>query len=204
MELYLNPYPERGRRTYNTRLRFYQTYPAHIEYVNYLSSIFSSFIGPKGSPRIHTRKPDSRTGKIYSTIAFKTRSLPCFTMFHNLFYLNCVKIVTANMTCLFTPVALAPPPPPLPHPTNVRRARGGGFWIMDDGSISHHGQTILHTNACTPAEIALLKLRTRVIQKIPGQQLLAIPPPHPTLPLSYPPQLPIPPPHHPPILPPPS
>lgn len=81
---------------------------------------------------------------------------------------------------------------------------GGGFWIMDDGSISHHGQTILHTNACTPAEIALLKLRTRVIQKIPGQQLLAIPPPHPTLPLSYPPQLPIPPPHHPPILPPPS
>lgn len=135
-----------------------------MEYLNFLFSIFSSFIGPKGSPQIHTRKPDRRTGKVYSTIAFKTRALPCFTMYHNLFYINGVKTVPTSIASLVTPVALA-------------------FWIMDDGSFSVHGQTILHTNAYTPAEIILLqqallinfKLRTRVIQKLPNQQLIAIP-----------------------------
>ena len=52
---------------------------------------------------------------IYSTVAFKTRSLPCLTLFHDLFYYNRRKIIPKNIADLISPVSLA-------------------FWIMDDGS----------------------------------------------------------------------
>lgn len=155
---------ERQKPTHNARLRFDQTYPSHEGYINLLYSIFSDLTGPKGSPSIHVRKPDKRTEKVYSTIAFKTRRLPCLTPYHDLFYLNGVKVTPQNIKDLLTPVALA-------------------FWIMDEGGLSSSNQTLLHTDSYTIAEVELLQfsllknfgLRTRLVEKRRGQWLIAIP-----------------------------
>jgi hypothetical protein len=157
-------YLERQKPTYNARLRFDQTYPSHEGYIDLLYSIFYDLTGPQGSPSIHNRKPDKRTGKIYSTIAFKTRRLPCLTPYHDLFYLNRIKVIPNNIKDLLTPVALA-------------------FWIMDDGGLSSSNQTLLHTDSYTLKEVELLQftllkkfgLRTRLVEKRRGQWLIAIP-----------------------------
>lgn len=75
---------ERNKPTHNARLRFDQTYPDHKEYIEFLYSIFSNLTGSK--PKIHIRKPDIRTGVVYSSIAFKTRALPCITPYFDMFY----------------------------------------------------------------------------------------------------------------------
>jgi hypothetical protein len=155
---------ERQKPTYHARLRFGKSYPSHDRYINLLYSIFSDFTGPKESLSIQTRIPDKRTGIVYSTIAFKTRRFSCLTPYHNLFYLNGVKVIPNNIKDLLTPVALA-------------------FWIMDDGILSPSNQTILHTASYTLGEVELLQLtllknfglRTRLVEKRLGQRLIAIP-----------------------------
>ena len=60
------------------------------------------------SPPISTnRKPDKRTGKIYNSLIFKTRMLPCFNYLWDLFYIDKVKIIPSNIGLLLTEVALA-------------------------------------------------------------------------------------------------
>ena len=153
---------ERAKPTHNTRLRFDQTYPDHVSYINELYNIFKNLT--RTGPRVHIRKPDKRTGKVYSTIAFKTLSLPCLNPFQELFYKNGKKVVPLNIAELLTPISLA-------------------FWIMDDGNITFHGQTILHTESFSLSEVELLqntllsnfKLRTRLIEKDKDQWLIAIP-----------------------------
>ena len=49
---------------------------------------------------------DKRTSKIYSTLHFSTRSLPFFNLYHQLFYVNKVKVVPSNIGILLSPVAL--------------------------------------------------------------------------------------------------
>lgn len=149
-------------------MRLDQTYPKHKEYLEFLYSIFSKLTGPKGQPKIYVRKPDSRTGKIYSTIAFKTRAFSSLASFHDLFYDKGrkKKIISNNIADLITPISLA-------------------FWIMDDGSITTYKQTVLHTNSYTKDEIILLqsalyikfKLQTRLIckDKVKNQWLIVIP-----------------------------
>ena len=152
-----------GKTSRYPQLRLEQTYPGHAQYLIHLFTIFFN-LTTKLEPRIKPRNPDKRTGKVYTTIAFQTRSIFCLVYWYKLFYLNGVKIVPANIASLMTAVSLA-------------------YWIMDDGSITHYGQTVLHTNAFTPTEVKLLqsalftnfKLRTRVIQKLPDQQLIVIP-----------------------------
>lgn len=68
---------------HNTNFTFEQTYPKGLSYINLLYLIFFNLIN-KG-PRIVVRKPDRRTGKIYSSIKIRTRSLPCFNEFYELF-----------------------------------------------------------------------------------------------------------------------
>ena len=79
-------------------------------------------------PVILTRKPDKRTGKIYKSIYFRTLTLPCLNEYHDIFYKNKVKIIPKNLDELLTPIGLA-------------------YWIMDDGSITTHKQTVLHTRS---------------------------------------------------------
>jgi len=107
---------EKRRANHNTRLRVDHTYPAQEAYVKYLYKLFKSMCGKQ--PVIYIRKPDKRTGKIYSSIAFKTYNLSCLNEYYVLFYKNSgdihlsgqpryIKIVPSNVQELLTPVALA-------------------------------------------------------------------------------------------------
>ncbi|RYE12107.1 MAG: hypothetical protein EOP45_23455, partial [Sphingobacteriaceae bacterium] len=64
------------------------------------------------SPKIHTRKPDRRTGKVYSTIAFKTRAVESLNYYYDLFYIydsngKRRKVVPTNIGELLTSRSLA-------------------------------------------------------------------------------------------------
>jgi hypothetical protein len=69
------------------------------------------------SPR---RTTGIRAENRFYGLQFFTRSMPCITELHSLFYINGVKIVPHNIYDLLTPIALA-------------------HVIMGDGSISRHG-----------------------------------------------------------------
>ena len=49
---------------------------------------------------------DSRTNKNYSSLTLRTRSLPLFTEYYKLFYLNGVKVIPTNIGDLLTPLSL--------------------------------------------------------------------------------------------------
>ena len=68
-------------------LQIEQTYPKHEQYVLSLYSVFISLMKNGNVPKVQHRKPDKRGGKIYSTIRFSTRHLPCLNEFFDLFYL---------------------------------------------------------------------------------------------------------------------
>lgn len=153
---------ERNKPTHNTRIGFNQTFPMHAAYLTHLFLSLYDFVGK--APTVIFRKPDLRTGLIYTQMVFKTLAFPCLNMYYDLFYLNGVKVVPVNISELLTARALA-------------------YWIMDDGGISSYGQTILHTNSFTLQEVQLLQaalmsnfqLRTRLIEKREGQWLICIP-----------------------------
>ncbi|RYX78149.1 hypothetical protein EON69_00085 [bacterium] len=103
---------ERRKPTHNTRLRFDQTYPDHNLYIQSIYHVFQNLTGPLGVPKIYIRKPDKRTGKVYMSIAFKTRALESLNCFYDLFYTydslgKRRKIVPTNIGDLLTSRALA-------------------------------------------------------------------------------------------------
>src|SRR5438270_1526957 len=119
----------------NARLEFTQGL-VHVEYIQHLFELFSDYCGMV--PKIPTRAPDKRTGKIYDTVIFYTYSLPCFLEFYNLFYLDGKKIVPLNIGDLLTPLGLA-------------------YWVADDGSFCRRNQVVhLSTESFTLEEINLL------------------------------------------------
>ena len=77
---------EHKKSSHNTRLRFDQSYPEHAPYLQSIYSIFQNLTGPLGMPKIHIRKPDKRTGKVYSSIDLKTRALEPLNYFYDIFY----------------------------------------------------------------------------------------------------------------------
>lgn len=109
-------------------------------------------------PKSTNRKPDKRTGKIYNSLIFKTRMLPCFNYLWDLFYINKIKVVPLNIGDLFTAVGLA-------------------FLIMDDGGVGSNGTLNLHTDSYTLSEVNLLievlkrnfDINSRKSLKRPGQ-----------------------------------
>ena len=102
----------------------------------HLYELFKDFC--HSGPKIITRAPDKRTGKVYSTIYFLTRSLPCFNELYNLFYVNGVKVVPQNIAELITPLGLA-------------------FWICDDGCFQKsHNIVILCTDSFPLEQVTLL------------------------------------------------
>jgi len=70
---------ERDKTTHNPRIRFDKTYLGHKEYLLFLYELFKFLVGT--APRIHTRKPDIRTNKIYKTIAFKSLRFSFFNYY---------------------------------------------------------------------------------------------------------------------------
>lgn len=135
---------ERNKPTHNARIRFEQAYPEHETYLLSLYDIFSNISGK--SPRIVSRKPDKRTGKVYKSISFKSLSMVELNYFSDLFYVYSInneekrrktKIVPQNIKELLTARALA-------------------FWIADDGGISSYKSTILNTDSFTLDQLNLL------------------------------------------------
>lgn len=101
---------ERAKPTHNTR--FDQSYPEHESYLQSIYTIFQNLTGPKGTPKIHSRKADKRTGKVYSSIAFKTRALDSLNYYYDIFYMFDTngkrhKVVPKNIQELLTAQSLA-------------------------------------------------------------------------------------------------
>lgn len=88
-------YLQRGKPTHNTRLRIEHTYPEQESYVLNIHALFSSLISME--PEIISRKPDFRTGKIYSSIYVRTLRFTCLNQYHDLFYKNNIKIIPSNI-----------------------------------------------------------------------------------------------------------
>ena len=65
---------ERTKPNHNSRIRFDQSFPEHATYFIYLFGVFNNLC--KKGPKVFIRKPDIRTGKVYSHISFKTLNLP--------------------------------------------------------------------------------------------------------------------------------
>jgi LAGLIDADG DNA endonuclease family len=101
--------------------------------------LYELFKGYSTTAPISSNLPlDKRTGKVYSRIRFNTYSLPCFNVFHDLFYREGLKIVPLNIAELLTPLGLA-------------------YWIADDGSWDKSKRhVVLCTNSFTLAEVNLL------------------------------------------------
>ena len=59
-------YLERGKISYNTRLRIEHTYPKQESYVRSLYELYKPLVSTE--PKIIERKADPRTGKVYKTI----------------------------------------------------------------------------------------------------------------------------------------
>lgn len=153
---------ERNKPNHNVRVRFEQTFPAHAYY---LTTLYIHFLNLTGKhPTVTTRKADKRTGKAYSTISFKTLAFPCLNVFHDMFYIGGTKVVPSNIGDMLNARALA-------------------YWIMDDGGKGSYGEMILHTRSFTLQDTQLLQsvlmdnfaLRTRLLEKTPGQWVIVIP-----------------------------
>ena len=72
---------ERGKLTYNTRLRVEHTYPEQESYILLLHSIFAPLIATE--PKIVVRKADSRTGNIYKSMSVRTLRFPWGKLTYN-------------------------------------------------------------------------------------------------------------------------
>ena len=103
---------------------------------------------------------DSRTNKNYSSLTLRTKSLPLFTEYYNLFYFNGVKVIPNNIGDLLTPLGLA-------------------HWIMQDGSYHKISKgVVLCTDSFKKEEVELLLsvLQTKfnlicIIQEAPSKTL---------------------------------
>lgn len=154
-------YLNKPKLNHNTKLVFDQSNSLHKEYLLHLYEVFESLTNT--SPKITNRKPDIRTGKVYNSIRFYTLSLPCLNSYYELFYPNGKKMIPNNIGELLT-------------------ARGLAYLIMDDGSKSYYGQTIIHTRSYTKFEVELLQeailmnfgLTSRLEEKIKDQWILYI------------------------------
>ena len=106
-----------SKRAINAYLKFDQSIKNEA-YLNHLYDLFKDYCS--SAPKYTSRKPDLRTGKIYTTKYFLTYSLPCFNYYHDLFYVDKVKKIPENIGELLTPIGLA-------------------YWAMDDGTKSGSG-----------------------------------------------------------------
>jgi len=114
----------------NAVLGFEQS-AAHSEYLLFVFTLLSHYCASYPVCRIRYR-----TILANYSIYFRTRSLPCLTELHSLFYPNGVKIIPYNIYELLTPIALA-------------------HMIMGDGSVQQHG-LIICTNSYSIEDVVRL------------------------------------------------
>lgn len=114
----------------NARLGFKQSLN-HSSYVLFVFNLLSHYCSSYPNLTSSVRK-----GKTHYALHFFTRSMPCFTELHRLFYINSVKVIPSNIYELLTPVALA-------------------HLIQGDGQTSRHG-LILCTNSYSIQEVVRL------------------------------------------------
>ena len=115
---------------------FFEQGLVHSDYLFHLYELFNSYCS--SAPKTNNRLPDRRTGKIYSSIYFRTYSLPCFNELYHLFYTAEGKRVPANIGELLTPLSLA-------------------YWLCDDGSFCKTSRRVtLNTQGFTLEEVNLL------------------------------------------------
>ena len=107
----------------------------HYNNFKHVYELFKPYLSKSFNLKERTFK-DKRTNKIYSSISFKTLSLPCFNHYKTLFYISeILKIVPSNIKDLLTP-------------------RGLAYCIMDDGSLGLH----LNTYGFTSKDVLNLKI----------------------------------------------
>lgn len=119
-----------AKRSINARLGFKQSLH-HVNYVWFVFNLLSHYCSSFPIPVI------SKQEKLYHALAFFTRSLPCFTELHSMFYSTGVKVIPKNIYELLTPVALA-------------------HMIMGDGTGSWGRGVILCTDSFTISDTIIL------------------------------------------------
>ena len=95
---------ERKSPTANARLRYQQTTPLHDERFYYTYHFYTLYCAGNSTT---LQRTDKRSGVNRSINMFSTRAIPFFTQFHDLFYVNGVKTIPANIGLYLTPVAVA-------------------------------------------------------------------------------------------------
>lgn len=126
---------KRSKSSLNVRLSFVQGL-VHKDYLFHLYELFKMY--SMMEPQTYKMPAHKVSGKEYSGVRFQTITLPCFTEFYNLFYLNGKKVLPLNMVELLTPLGLS-------------------YWIADDGCWNKTGKyVILATNGFTLEEVDLL------------------------------------------------
>lgn len=89
--------------------------------------------------------------------------MPCFNYYHELFYMNKVKIIPSNIGTMLTPLGLA-------------------YWAMDDGGYDGVGGFRFFTNSYNKSEVELLisvlkinfKTTSRSGEIKPGQYIIKL------------------------------
>jgi hypothetical protein len=134
--LYLGDlYVRKSAGCVNPRLEFGQG-TIHEDYLLHLYELFKDFCS--SSPQIRNLPPHSKTRKVYSSIYFRTYSLPCFNELYNTFYFEGKKLIPSYIGDLLTPLSLA-------------------YWISDDGSFDKRDRAlVLSTQSFTLAEVEVL------------------------------------------------
>lgn len=108
---------------------------AHFKYLFFVFSILAHYCS-SGPSRFRSR---TRAGIPFYSLELRTRSLPCFTELHSLFYVNGVKVVPAIIYELLSPVALA-------------------HWIMGDGTALPAGLLLCTDSYCLQDVVLLMNV----------------------------------------------
>lgn len=153
---------EQSTTKQSARLILDQKFPDHAFYLTTLYVHLWELFGT--APRVVIRKPDKRAGRVYSSFRCATLQQSCLQRFHEMFYNGRKKEIPSNIGELLTARVLA-------------------HWIMDDGAKGNRGETILHSESFTLQEVNMLQqalltnfsLRTRLIEKYPGQWVIVVP-----------------------------
>ena len=118
------------RRSRNSSLNFKQSIKNEL-YIQHLYTLFQEFCNM--TPRIGETMLNN---KKYQSISFDTLTYEAFNYYHELFYVNNIKIVPTNIEELLTAKSLA-------------------YWAMDDGGADRSG-FIFYTNCFTLEEVQRL------------------------------------------------
>jgi hypothetical protein len=121
---------QKGKYHKNARLGFKQS-TIHAGFALWIYSLLAHYC--QSQPCL---TKSTLNGRLFFGIYFQTRTYPCFTLLHSVWYLNGIKVIPANIFEDLTPVALA-------------------MWAQGDGGKRNRGFTF-HTQGFTLQQAVLL------------------------------------------------